>query len=372
MDKINVDQLKKTWPKAEGVEEAMTAGGSDSIVEETREQLCRLFEGSKKENVVFTETMDEALSKTIKALFKGGDHVLVSSLENDAVTKTLDEIQKTGVEYTMIPCNEKGQLILYDPGKDKDVFAAVEALLQPNTKGLIINHASEVCGSVLQAKELCEFAKKHNLLFVLNAAQTAGYVPIYMKQWGVDVLTFSGRYGLLGPEEANGFIASERAAEIFGGGNWQEQFETKNPDKKAIAGLHKALEFVINKKIQFLCGNGHKMAEYFIRKVQHISGVHIIGPGYKDRVPIVSIQTDFMTEKDVEEKLLKDWGIVATSGCHGAEAAHKALGTWPRGTLRFAFGYFNTIAQMDKLVQAMWQMTVQTDILPSGSNMPKE
>lgn len=384
-DRINADQMHTVWPKAEGVEEAMKASVSmdaDSLrklSEDTKEQLCRLFEGPSIENVVFTENADRSFLEMLRVLFKDGDHLLVSSLESDGVMAALEAVghdtdsgKSEGLTYTKIPCNEKGQMILYEPGKDDNVYAAVERLLRPNTKGLIINHGSEVCGSILQAKEMSEFAKKHHLLFVLNTSQTAGYVPVYMKQWEIDVLSFCGGYGLLGPEEAHGFVFSDRALDTIGKDGFREKFEPVLPDPAAIAGLHKALDFILTQKIQQLCANGQKMAEYFIRKVQHISGVHIIGPGYKDRVPIVSIQTDFMREAQVADLLKKEWGIEATAGYHGAVNAHKALGTWPRGTLRFAFGYFNTVPQMEKLIQAMYQMTVRSDILPNGSNMPKE
>ena len=115
-----------------------------------------------------------------------------------------------------------------------------------------------------------------------------------MNLWNIDIFTFYGGYGLLGPKEACGFIASERAAEMLGGSSMREKYEMASLNMPAIAGLHRALEFVIQKKVRFLCNNGLQMVEYFIRKIQHVSGVHIIGPGYKDRIPVISIQTDFM------------------------------------------------------------------------------
>lgn len=382
MDKIYFNQLSGAQPMAEGVTEAMASWESmdgESLVQETREQVSALFKGPGAENVVFTESVHTALEGTIKALFKEGDHILVSSLESDDLMAVLDSIgheagseKNGGVEYTKIPCDKKGQLVLYDPKTDTDVHAVIKGLLQPNTKGLILNYASDICGSVLSVKELGEFARRNGLIFIVNAAQSGGYLPTFMNLWNIDVLTFYGGYGLLGPKEACGFIASEKAAEMLGGSEMRKNYEVSPLNMAVIAGFHKALEFVIEKRVRFLCSNGLSMVEYFIRKVQHVSGVHIIGPGYKDRIPVISIQTDFMPEEQVAEKLEKDWGIIAEAGFHDAEAAHKALGTYPRGTLRFSFGYFTTVKEMERLVKAMYQLSVQTDILPFGNHMPKE
>ena len=110
----------------------------------------------------------------------------------------------------------------------------------------------------------------------------------------------------------------------------------------------------------------------FIRKIQHVNGVHIIGPGYKDRIPVISIQTDFMEESELEEALKNEYGIVIRSGLHDAEEAHKTLGTYPRGTARFSFNYFNTEEDVEKLTQALWQLTVRSDKVPDVKRMPKE
>ena len=380
MDKINFDQLGHTWPLAEGVEEAMANGEADAnVLDEAREKVSRLFKGETGENVIFTSSVEEAFGVTIRNLFKKGDHLLISSMESNAVMNLLNSIGHEsgkegvdGIEYSKIPCDEKGHLVLFDPREDTNVFAKLDALLQPNTRGIILNHASEVCGSLLQAKQVGEFAKKHNLIFILNTTQSAGHVPIFMQSWNVDVITFNGGYGLLGPKEAAGFLASSRVIEMLGGEKCRETYEAKNLDMKVMAGFNKALEFMLSKNIQFLSGQGYNMVEYFLRKVQHISGIHIIGPGYKERVPIISLQTDFMPEAEVKKALEEEWNIYSDCGYQDAEEAHHSLGTYPRGILRFSFDYFTDINEMEIIVKALYQLTVRTDILPSGSSFPKE
>lgn len=243
MDTIYMDQLTTLMPKGDGVEEAMEAAVNmdisdiQTMADETREQLNKLFHGPGADSVVFTSGVDAALDGLIRALFKDGDHVLISSMENDTVMNALnaigheaDEGVSGGVEYTRIPCNEKGQLIFFDPVKGEKGFDAVEKLLRPNTKAVIVNHASEVCGTILQAKEISEFARRHGLLVIVNAAQTAGCVPIFMNIWGVDLMTFSGGYGLFASEKIGGFIASERAAAMLGGPDMRGKFEQKPLD----------------------------------------------------------------------------------------------------------------------------------------------
>jgi selenocysteine lyase/cysteine desulfurase len=384
MDTIYLDQFSAVMPKADGVEEAMAhaadmdAESIKNMTDGVRGQLNKLFHGPGGESVVFTSGVGAALDGVIRALFKEGDHVLISSMEGDDVMNALNEIGHEadngvsgGVEYTRMPSNEKGQLVLFDPLKGEKGFDAIEKLLRPNTKAIIVNHASEVCGSVLQAKEMGEFAKRHQLLMIVNTAQTAGYIPIFMNIWGIDVLTFSGGYGLFASEKIGGFIASDRAKALLGGDDMRKNFEQEPLDVAAIAGLERAFEFISEKRLFTLSSTGQKRAEQFIRKVQHINGVHIIGPGYTDRVPVVSIQTDFMDESELCETLKKEYGIVMCAGLHHAEETHKTLGTYPRGTARFSFNYFNTEEDIEKVTQALWQLTVRSEKADTR-RMPKE
>lgn len=385
MDRIYLNQLEVLEPMAQGVEEAMAASvnmDADSIqniVEDTRNQLNKLFHGPGAESVVFTPGVEAALDMVIRGLFKDGDHILISSMENDAVMNALEDIGHEadngvsgGVEYTRIPCNEKGQLVLFDPLKGEKGFDTLEKLLRPNTKAVIVNHGSEVSGTILQVKEISEFARRHGLLMIANVAQTAGCVPIFMNIWGVDVLTFSGSRGLFASEKIGGFQASERAQALLGGPDMRKNFEQDPLDTAAIVGLHKAFEFIKEKTLQTLSRGGQKRVEQFIRKVQHVNGVHIIGPGYKDRIPAISIQVDFMEEKELEEALRDEYGIIICSGLQRASEAHKALGTYPRGTARFAFNYYTTEEDIDKVTQALWQLTVRSDKVSDIKRMPKE
>lgn len=377
MKRIYFDQVEKLEPKADGVEEVMAAAAAmsadeiESLIDDTRVQLNSLFHGPGADAVVFTAGVHAAQEQILRTVLKKGDHVLVSPIENDVVMNTLNDMAGD-VEYTMLPCNEKGQLVLFDEEKGEKPFEAIDKLVKENTKAIILNHASEVCGTVIEVKAVAEYARNKGFLVIVNAAQTAAFVPIFMNIWGIDILTFSGGYGLLASEKIGGFIVSDKAKELLGGADMRKICEQNPLDTAAVIGLHKAFDFIKEARLYTLSSTGQKRAEQFIRKVQHVNGVHIIGPGYNNRVPIVSIQTDFMDETELVKVLEEDYGIIAHAGYHGAEQAHKSLGTWPRGTARFSFTYFNAEEDIEKITQAMWQLTVHNDKDAHILRMPKE
>ena len=377
MDRIYFDQAQILEPKANGVEEMMAQAASmpmdqvQELVEDTRVQLNSLFHGPGAENVVFTAGVCSAQEQVLRAVLKKGDHVLVSPIENDTVMNTLNAMAGD-VEYTILPCNDKGQLILFDETKGEKPFETIDRLVKDNTKVIILNHASEVCGTVLEVKAVSEYARKKGLFVIVNAAYTAAFVPIFMKLWGIDVLTFSGGYGLLASESIGGFIASENAKALLGGEDMRANFEQNPLDTAAVLGLHAAFDFIKETRLYTLSSVGQKRAEQFIRKVQHVNGLHIIGPGYNNRVPIVAVQTDFMDEADLVKELEEKYGIIANYGYQGAEQAHKSLGTWPRGVARFSFTYFNDETDIEKVTKALWQLTVHNDKDSDILRMPKE
>ena len=377
MDRIYFDQAQSLETKANGVEEMMAQAASmpmeqvQELVEDTRVQLNSLFHGPGAENVVFTAGVCSAQEQVLRAVLKKGDHVLVSPIENDTVMNTLNAMAGD-VEYTILPCNDKGQLILFDETKGEKPFETIDRLVKDNTKVIILNHASEVCGTVLEVKAVSEYARKKGLFVIVNAAYTAAFVPIFMKLWGIDVLTFSGGYGLLASESIGGFIASENAKALLGGEDMRANFEQNPLDTAAVLGLHAAFDFIKETRLYTLSSVGQKRAEQFIRKVQHVNGLHIIGPGYNNRVPIVAVQTDFMDEADLVKELEEKYGIIANYGYQGAEQAHKSLGTWPRGVARFSFTYFNEETDIEKVTKALWQLTVHNDKDSDILRMPKE
>ncbi len=380
MSELYCDQIQEVKPMGDGVAEAMaqasklSADAGQVIIEETKEKVNKLLHGYGAENLFFTQGAGEALDLVIKHILKSGDHVLVSGLEADHVYETLNEIghedikEGKGICYTMMPCTDKGQVLIYDPVNDPDIFGPLEKLIRPETRAIILSHVCDICGAVTQVKEIGEFARRHDLIYIVNVENSAGYVPIFMRAWNIDVMTFSGGHGLMSTKDAGGFLVSERAKELLGGEEGCEKLQTL--EMAPVAGLHKAFEYIENMTLYQLSHIGQKRAEQFLRKVQHVNGVYPVGPGYNDRIPAVALRTDFMPSETLAAILKEKYGITVAAGLLGCEQANKTLGTYPDGVLRFSFNHTTDEWDIEEVVKAMWQQAAQNDT--DVTRMPKE
>lgn len=383
MNRIYLDQAATSFPKGEGVAEAMTgymtnlgtninrgsyedAYETAGMVYETREMLCRLFDfgplPERAKNVVFTANITTALNMIIKGLLKKGDHVLVSAMEHNAVMRPLCQLQKEGrITFDRIPCNEKGELCLWE----------LEPKIRENTKAVIMTHASNVCGTILPLKEVGELAKRHGLYFIVDTAQTAGAVPVSMKEMQIDALAFTGHKGLLGPQGIGGFLVTDELAEkiepLISGGTGSisdtedipdflpDKFEAGTLNLPGIAGLHRALSYLEEVGTEKIREKENCLTERFLAGVKKIPGIRVIGLDGREagRTAVVSLQCDTMDEAELAYHLDSRYHIMSRVGMHCAPNAHKTLGTFPQGTLRFSFGYYNTLEEVEAAVSAI-------------------
>lgn len=381
MNRIYLDQAATSFPKAPGVAREMAeyltrvgvninrgsyeaAYETAGVVYETREMLCRFFDfgplPDRAKNVIFTANITYALNMLIKGLFKAGDHVLVSAMEHNAVMRPLVQMEKAGIlSFDRIPCNEKGELCL----------EKMEGLIRENTKAVIMTHGSNVCGTMLPLERVGELAKKHKLYFIVDSAQTAGVFPISMKKMQIDALAFTGHKGLLGPQGIGGFLITDELAKkveplVTGGtGSISDTEDTPDflPDKfeagtmnlPGIVGLHRALEYLEETGIDVIREKECQLTEQFIRGLEKIPGIHLIGKeDMEDRTAVVSIQCD-RDEAVVAFELDSCYHIQTRVGMHCAPNAHKTLGTFPEGTIRFSFGYHNTEEEVEAALKAI-------------------
>ncbi|MBO5159013.1 MAG: aminotransferase class V-fold PLP-dependent enzyme [Lachnospiraceae bacterium] len=381
MKKIYLDQASTTYPKPECVAQAvfeyMTDNGcninrgcyenaydTEEVILETRELLCELFDGPDCKNVVFTKNVTESLNVVLKGFLNPGDHILVSSMEHNAVMRPVRQLEETGVEFDRIPCNAQGELIL----------EAMEGLLRPNTKAMVMMHASNVCGTILPLKEVGEFCKAHGLKFIADCAQTAGVMPISMKEMNIDVLCFTGHKGLYGPQGIGGFILQEemigKITPLLSGGTGSishteeipefmpDRFEPGTMNLPGIFGLHAALNWILDTGIQNIHQREVLLTKLFLEKMKELDSegkkIRLIGKENADgRTAVVSIQTPGRDVSEVAYLLDKNYGIMTRVGLHCAPSAHKTLGTYPMGTIRFSFGYFNTEEEVLLAVKAL-------------------
>ena len=380
MEKIYLDNASTTFPKPEAVPQAvyeyMTNQGCninrgcydgaydvEELVFETRQMLADLFHSGDCKNVVFTKNVTESLNVILKGFLKPGDQVLVSSMEHNAMMRPIRQLEKTGVEFDRIPCNNQGVLRL----------DALESLVRPNTKAIAMMHASNVCGSVLPIEAVGEFARKHGLKFIVDCAQTAGVMDIDMESMHIDALAFTGHKGLLGPQGIGGFILKEEMISLIdpllSGGTGSishteeipdfmpDRFEPGTMNLPGIIGLHAGLVWLKETGIHNVRAHELALTERFLKGLEPLEEqglIRIVGKrDCMDRTGVVSIQTLTKELSQAAFELDADFGIMTRVGLHCAPSAHMTLDTYPTGTIRFSFGWFNTAEEADAAIFAL-------------------
>lgn len=381
MNRIYLDQASTSFPKAPGVAQAMmdyltmngvnvnrgcysSAYSAEEVIYETRQLLAELFHFSKCKNVIFTPNVTTSLNFILKGFLKPGDHILVSAMEHNAVMRPVVQLASLGISFDRIPCRTDGSMIL----------EKVEELIRPETKAIVTLHASNVCGTRMPLDALGEICQRHQLYFVVDSAQTAGIVPINMDKMHIDALAFTGHKGLRGPQGTGGFLVSQELAEqmepLISGGTGSvshteeipdflpDRFEAGTPNLPGIYGLHEALLFLKTHSLQAINEKELSLTGYFLEQLQTLddTGRHIRIIGKKDltdRNAVVSIQTPEIDMSQVAWQLDNEYGVMTRVGLHCAPNAHKTLGTYPAGTIRFSFGPENTKNELDFAIQGL-------------------
>ncbi len=375
---IYLDNPATSWPKPHQVKAAMNrfmeevganpgrSGHSLSIeaariIYEAREALSVLFHAKDSSRIVFTLNATESINLALKGLLKYKDHVITSSMEHNSVMRPFRDLEKKGVELSVIPCSNEGML---DPRE-------VERKIRSNTRMIVLNHASNVTGTLLPIREVGKIARKYKFLFLVDAAQTAGSYPIDVKKDGIDLLAFTGHKSLYGPQGTGGLVIGERIHEkemipLKQGGTgsrseFEEQpdflpdrFESGTPNGVGIAGLLAGLQFVLGKGVKQIRQNEMTLIEKLIMGLKEIPQVKLYGPEQmNDRVATLSFNFSRLSPSNGALRLEKEFGILCRPGLHCAPAAHHTLGTFPEGTIRFGLSVFNTEEEIKTAIQAV-------------------
>lgn len=377
MKYIYLDNASTTFPKAPNVANAMSdyltnygininrgsyalAYDVEDIIYTTRQRLNNVFNGHDPSHVTFTQNVTMSLNMVIKGLLKAGDHILVSSMEHNAVMRPLTQLLDKGITFDIISCDVTGSIQL----------ESIETLIRPNTVAMIINHASNVCGTVQPIESIGAICKAHNLHFIVDAAQTAGVIPINVKACHIDALCFTGHKGLLGPQGIGGIILTKEIAQILtpliagGTGSFShlETMPTHMPDAfeagtlnlPGIIGLNEGLSYIESVGMKNIHNHELALTKTFLEGLRSITGINIIGKqDIQDRTAVVSITIDGMDPASIAYELESTYHIMTRVGLHCAPRAHQTLGTYPEGTLRFSFGYANTLEEVDMALSAL-------------------
>ena len=347
-----------------GVHDASLYAGR--IIYRARESLAELLGAAAPEQVVFTANATESLNLVLGGLFGLGDHVITTVCEHNSVLRPLYRLQ--GVELSVLP-------VKAEAGEERQAgilaYDELESLLRPNTKALIITHASNLTGNITDLEQAAAFAKKHSLLLIVDAAQTAGAVPMDMERMGIDVLCFTGHKGLYGPQGTGGVCVrpglSIRPLKV--GGSGIHSFDREHPSEMpaaleagtlnghGIAGLGAAARWLLEIGVEQIRAREQALLRRFVDGVKEVEGVTLYGnPDLDRRTGIQSLNIRDYDSARVADGLYEDYGIAVRGGAHCAPLMHEALGTREQGAVRFSFSFFNTEAEADEAAAAVREL----------------
>ena len=362
MNRIYLDNAATSFPKAPGLGKALAEYIENGVVNPNRtesalsyrafdvsyalrEHISSLYNYPHPECIAFTRNITEALNWLIKGLLEKQDHVIVSSNEHNAVMRPLRQM---GIDYSIIPSSSHGF----------NDYSSLPSLIKPNTRAIIINAAGNVSGAIQDLETPAEYAKNHNLLFIIDSAQASPFVEIDMEKLNASAVAFTGHKGLLGPQGIGGAIIRKEfalsIAPLISGGTGSRSDSEDVPDllpdrlnpgtdnMPGIIGLEHSLSY-ISKNLSSLYDNEREMTKMLIEGLYKINGIILFGAGLEEnRTNVVSIETEGIDEAEVSALLLERGGIETRVGLHCSPSSHKTLGTFPRGTLRFSPGPFTT------------------------------
>jgi cysteine desulfurase/selenocysteine lyase len=378
---IYLDNAATSWPKPPEVLKVMTdvlelAGGNPGRsghrlsvaaareVYNARENIASFFNVADPLRVIFTTNATHAINIALKGLLKPGDHVVTSSIEHNAVMRPLRSLEKQGVRLSIVPCAADGSLDVRD----------VARVMNSRTRLVAITHASNVMGTILPVAEIASVAHEAGALLLVDAAQTAGTIPIDMPAIGIDFLAFTGHKELQGPPGIGGLAIGEnvdvsRIEPLVRGGTGsrsesQEQpddlpdkFESGTLNLVGIAGLHAGIQWVRDRGIDTIRAHLKELTLALINGLSELPGIKVYGPlNINSTVAIVSFSVHHKRASEVGLKLDEEYGILCRVGLHCAPAAHKTMGSFPEGTVRLAPGVFTTMDDISTTIRAIEQV----------------
>lgn len=365
--------LHKPHEVIEAVVHVMTTAGNASrgthtgslaasrTVYETRKKIADFFHCSRADHVIFTSNSTEALNIAICGTLGKGDHIISTDLEHNSVLRPLYHLEEQGASLTFLSANKKG-CIDYDDFKRS---------IKPNTKAIVCTHASNLTGNVLDIERIGRVAKAHNLLFIVDASQSAGCIEINMETMNIDILCFTGHKGLLGPQGTGGLCIHE-SVEIRPfkhGGSGIHSYEKGQPqayparleagtlNSHGIAGLCAAINYINTITIPVIAKKEQELLWHFYKGICNIPEIHIYGDfDTKERAAILSLNIEGYDSGTVSDLLSQEYDIATRPGAHCAPRMHQALGTTETGAVRFSFSSFNTMEEVETAIQALKEL----------------
>ncbi len=381
---IYFDNAATSWPKPESMIKAMADFSANvganpgrsghrlsveagRVIFNTREEAAILLGAEDPLSIVFTQNATEGINIIIRGLLRPGEHVITSGMEHNSVMRPLRAAEREGIELSIVGCSAEGGLSPDD----------VEKAIRKNTKLIMIAHASNVTGTIMPIADISRIAKEHNILFCVDAAQTAGSVPIDVVRDNIDILVFTGHKSLYGPQGTGGMYIRKGIENMIeplmagGTGSRSEyedqpdfmpdRFEAGTPNAIGLAGLCAGIKYVSGIGVHGVRRREMELTAAFIDGIQSIKNVIIYGStNMENRIAAISFNIKGMTPSDVSFALDERFSIMSRPGLHCAPAAHKTIGSFPHGTVRFSFGIFNTIEQINTALEAISVLSAES------------
>jgi cysteine desulfurase family protein len=374
METLYLDNAATSFPKPAGVVAAMikyqqAVGASPGrsghglsidagrLIYETRDVLARLFNVADPLRIALTKNATESLNIVLQGGLKRGDHVITSSMEHNSVMRPLRFLEARGAEVSVIPCSPRGEL---DPDD-------VQRAFRKNTKMVILTHASNVTGTIMPIEAVGALTRQRgDIIFCVDAAQTAGALPIDVEKMSIDLLAFTGHKSLYGPQGTGGLYVREgleqKIAPLMAGGTGSrseyeiqpdfmpDRYESGTPNTIGFAGLGAGVTYVLEQTIEAIRAKEEQLTARFLAQLKNNKDlVSLYGPNNaSQQTAVVSFNLRDITSSAAALYFEEKWGIMCRPGLHCAPSAHRTLGTFPQGTVRFSFGFFNTIADVDQ------------------------
>lgn len=372
---IYLDNAATTYPKPEKVYESMMdcmknycanpgrAGHKLAMkaareIYDARENIAKLFNINNPMNIVFTNNATDSLNLAIKGAVKKGDHIITTSIEHNSVIRPIKSLEKYGIENTIVECDKEGFLDIEN----------IKKAIKPNTRLIVTTHASNVCGTLIDIKSVGEVAKENNIIYLVDASQTAGVYDIDVNNMNIDMIAAPGHKCLLGPQGTGILYIREgltinilkeggtgsKSEDLFQPDLLPDKYESGTHNTPGIVGLNEGVKFVLETGIEKIRAHEEQLCEYMLNRLEEVPNIVIYGPkNSKKRAAVISINIDKMDSGEITFLLDSEYDIATRSGIHCAPLAHKTLGTLEQGAVRFSLGYFNTKEDIDKAIYAL-------------------
>ena len=330
----------------------------DLEIYETREKICKLINGTEVLNVIFTFNATDSLNLAIKGVLEEGDHVITTSMEHNSVLRPLNQLRKEGkIELSIVYADDKGYI---DPQK---IFEA----LTPNTKMIVTTHMSNVFGTIVDIKTIGDFCKENNILYLVDASQSIGVLDIDVQEMNIDLLAFPGHKALFGPMGTGALYIKEgiivKPLKEGGTGSYShsidqpdlypDSLESGTPNGVGIIALGKGIDFINEVGLENIRNHEMSLKNHFIELLKDNEDVILYGTLDDRQGAVVSLNVKDMDSSEISYILSDEFDIYTRPGFHCAPLAHKTMGTEELGAIRFSFGYYNTLEEIDKTVEAL-------------------